>query len=105
MLLFAIPQATPSAVPLAIAMYLWGVFQNAAFTSFTTAVGKAEAAIRGRAFSINTACVFMGSSIGTAAMGVVNSSKGFVTVGLVCMVATAAASVIVASKLVTAPKA
>ena len=104
-ILFAIPQATPSAVLLAIAMYLWGVFQNAAFTSFTTAVGKAEAAIRGRAFSINTACVFMGSSIGTAAMGVVNSSWGFVTVGIVCMVATAAASVIVAWKLVAAPKA
>jgi predicted MFS family arabinose efflux permease len=92
-------------VLLGSAMYLWGVFQNAAFTSFTTAIGKADPAIRGRAFSINTACVFLGSSIGTTTMGVVNSSMGFVTVGVLCMGATAAASAVAAWNLVAAPKA
>jgi predicted MFS family arabinose efflux permease len=104
-ILVSIPHTTHSLILLGLAMYLWGVFQNAAFTSFTTAIGKAEAAIRGRAFSINTACVFLGSSIGTAAMGVVNSSEGFVTVGVICMGATAAASAVATWNLVAASKA
>ena len=103
-ILLSVPHATYSMGLLGLAMYLWGVFQNAAFTSLTTAISKVDAAIRGRAFSINTACVFLGSSIGTATMGIVNASEGFVTVGIICMVATAAASVIITWKLVMARK-
>jgi DHA1 family purine base/nucleoside efflux pump-like MFS transporter len=102
MILLSIPHTTHSMVLLGLTMYLWGVFQNAAFTSFTTAIGKVDTAIRGRAFSINTACVFTGSSIGTATMGVVIATMGFVTVGIICMAATVAASVIVTCKLAVA---
>ena len=95
----SLPFAASAFVPLGAAMFLWGVFQNAAFTSFTSVLGKVEAGLRGRAFSINTACVFMGSSIGTAAMGVVNSAAGFTAVGILCMIATAAASLIATLKV------
>lgn len=101
-ILLSIPHTTGSVLLVGTAVYLWGVFQNAAFTAFTTAIGKADPAIRGRGFAINTACVFLGSSIGTAAMGVVNASMGFVTVGVLCMAATAAASAIAGWNLVAA---
>lgn len=103
-ILLSIPNVTYSIVLLGLVMYLWGLFQNAAFTSFTTAISKTKEGLRGRAFSINTACVFVGSSIGTAAMGVVNASAGFIVVGIACMLATAAASLIVAWKVVTPHK-
>ncbi len=102
-ILFTIPRSTGSAVLLGLAMYLWGVFQNGAFTSFTTAISKVDAGIRGRALSINTACVFTGAAIGTGVMGVLNSSEGFVAVGLACMAATAAASAMTRWKLVSPP--
>ena len=98
-ILFTIPLATSFIAPLVIAMFLWGIFQNAAFTSFTTIVGSANPSIRGRAFSINTACVFFGSSIGTASMGVVSSGAGFPAAGAICMTATLAASATVGLKI------
>ena len=103
-ILLSVPAATHSIPWLALVMYLWGLFQNAAFTAFTTAISKTGESLRGRAFSINTACVFFGSSIGTAAMGVVNATSGFVAVGIACMLATAAASMIVAWKVVAPRK-
>lgn len=94
--LAVIPQFTASVAILGIAMFIWGVFQNAAFTSIATFLGGVESAIRGRAFSIHTACVFLGSSIGTVTMGVVNSEQGFEVVGLVCMIVTFSAALIAA---------
>lgn len=100
-ILVIIPQSVQSAVLLGVAMYAWGIFQSGALTSFTTIVAKAPLSIRGRALSINTACVFTGASIGTFTMGIVNASQGYATVGVLCLIATATASIIVGWKLVT----
>ena len=94
LILAAIPHAIHSATLLGLTMFLWGVIQNGAFTSFTTALAKTHPTIRGRALSINTACVFLGASIGTVTMGMINAEFGFVVVGFACMMATATASIL-----------
>ena len=102
--LVAMPHAVRSLSLLSMTLFVWGLFQNGAFNALTTTVSKARAALRGRALALNTACVFVGASVGTFAMGLVNARFGYPSVGLVCGLSSLGAAMVVRAKVVPCAK-
>jgi len=91
LILTVAPHVLITSISIAAFMFIWGIFQVAAFTSLTSIAGSAPKDLRGLALALNSAAVMIGASLGAASMSYVFNQFGFAVVGLLCGTATLAA--------------